>query len=86
MHLTRLFAAALAGLAAMMGGAELSYAQPVSPPGGQLRCDVEGGVSFFVGSSRRLDCVFIADRQPAGILQRLRSTASVSISASNPRA
>jgi hypothetical protein len=58
MRLTR-FAAALAGLAAMAAGsAEFSYAQPVSPPGGQLRCDVEGGVSFFVGSSRRLDCVF----------------------------
>jgi hypothetical protein len=65
MHLTRLFAAALTGLAAMAAGAGLIYAQPVSPPGGQLRCDVEGGVSFFVGSSRRLDCVFTpTDRPP----------------------
>ena len=33
-------------------------AQPVTPPGGQLKCDVEGGLSYIIGSSRRLDCVY----------------------------
>lgn len=65
MRLTRSIAAVVAALAAMVAGsAELGYAQPVSPPGGQLRCDVEGGVSFIVGSSRRLDCVFMPTDSP----------------------
>ncbi|MGA8689062.1 MAG: DUF992 domain-containing protein [Methyloceanibacter sp.] len=29
-----------------------------SSPGGQLRCDVRGGVDFIFGSSKALDCVF----------------------------
>lgn len=29
-----------------------------SSPGGQLRCDVEGGVGFIFGSSKALDCVY----------------------------
>ena len=36
----------------------------MTPPGGQLKCDVEGGLSFFVGSSRGLDCVFMPDGFP----------------------
>lgn len=50
-------AAAAAILAVALPGSA-SLAQPVSPPGGQLKCDVEGGLSYFVGSSRALDCVF----------------------------
>jgi len=48
---------AVAILAAGLSGAP-SLAQPISPPGGQLKCDVEGGLSYIVGSSRRLDCVY----------------------------
>lgn len=47
------------GLAALPAAA-----QPISPPGGQLKCDVEGGLSFIVGSSRRLDCVFTPTASP----------------------
>jgi len=65
MRLTKLSTAIVAALAALLaGGVERAWAQPVSPPGGQLRCDVEGGVSFFVGSSRRLDCVFVPTGSP----------------------
>lgn len=55
-----LVVAAIALLFTALGGPP-SYAQP-TPAAGQLRCDVEGGVSFFVGSSRGLDCVYT----PAG--------------------
>ncbi len=48
---------AVAILAAGLSGTP-SLAQPISPPGGQLKCDVEGGLSYIVGSSRRLDCVY----------------------------
>jgi Protein of unknown function (DUF992) len=37
---------------------------PEAPPGGQLKCDVEGGLSFILGSSRRLDCVYIPTDSP----------------------
>ena len=65
MRLTKVSFAIAAGLAAMLAtGAGTAFAQPMSPPGGQLKCDVEGGVSFFVGSSRRLDCVFTPTDSP----------------------
>lgn len=38
--------------------ATASVAQPITPPGGQLKCDVSGGLSYIVGSSRALDCVY----------------------------
>lgn len=39
-------------------GGPASHAQPVTPPGGQLKCDVSGGLSYILGSSRALDCVY----------------------------
>ena len=39
-----------------IGGA--GAAPPQAPPGGQLKCRVEGGMSFIIGSSRAVDCVF----------------------------
>ena len=41
-----------------------SLAQPITPPGGQLKCDVSGGLSYFVGSSRALDCVYTPNGFP----------------------
>ena len=35
-----------------------------APPGGQLKCRVEGGVSFVVGSNRKVDCVFTPTDSP----------------------
>ena len=35
-----------------------------TPPGGKLKCDVEGGLSYIVGSSRALDCVYMPDSFP----------------------
>lgn len=52
---------AAAVLSASLAGTA-SLAQPITPPGGQLKCDVEGGLSYIIGSSRRLDCVY----QPTG--------------------
>jgi hypothetical protein len=52
--------AALATVVLSLSSAGPSHAQKTSPAG-QLRCDVQGGVSFIVGSSRALDCVY----QPA---------------------
>ena len=51
-----LVAAVLAGSAAV--------AQLTTPPGGKLKCDVEGGLSYIIGSSRALDCVYMADGFP----------------------
>ena len=60
MRLPRWSTAVIAALVALLpGSVEMAWAQPIAPPGGQLKCDVEGGMSFFVGSSRRLDCVFM---------------------------
>jgi hypothetical protein len=65
MRLTRLSTAVIATLVAMLpGSVDKALAQPISPPGGQLKCDVEGGMSFFVGSSRGLDCVFTPTDSP----------------------
>ena len=65
MRLTRLSTAVVTALVALLAGSvDRALAQPMSPPGGQLKCDVEGGVSFFVGSSRRLDCVFTPTDSP----------------------
>ena len=37
-------------------------AQATTPPAGQLKCHVAGGLSFIVGSSRKVDCIYT----PAG--------------------
>ena len=39
--------------------------QAQTPPEGVLRCDVSGGVSFIVGSTRRLECVYSPTQGPA---------------------
>jgi hypothetical protein len=39
-----------------------SFAQ--GPPAGELKSHVEGGVSYILGSSRGLDCVYT----PAGVI------------------
>lgn len=41
-----------------------AVAQPTTPPGGKLKCDVEGGLSYIIGSSRALDCVYMPDGFP----------------------
>jgi hypothetical protein len=65
MRMTGLSTAVITLIALLSGNVDMASAQPISPPGGQLKCDVEGGMSFFVGSSRRLDCVFTpTDRPP----------------------
>jgi hypothetical protein len=47
------------GLALLIFGAIPSLpAVAQSSPGGQLSCDVRGGVGFIIGSSKALDCVF----------------------------
>jgi hypothetical protein len=48
--------------AATIGAAHA--APPQAPPGGQLKCRVEGGMSFIVGSSRKVDCVFTPTDSP----------------------
>lgn len=57
-----------AGLAFLLGLSGISPAlgqEPGAPPAaGRLKCDVAGGVSFFVGSARALDCVFTQKNQP----------------------
>jgi hypothetical protein len=53
-------AASAAAIVAASVAADPSAAQKTSAAG-QLTCDVAGGVSFFIGSSRALDCVY----QPA---------------------
>ena len=60
-RLTNLAAAAMVA-AALTGSAAVS--QPVTPPGGKLKCDVEGGLSYIIGSSRALDCVYMPDGFP----------------------
>lgn len=53
------------GLAAMLGGMMIAgVSQPADAQtiSGQLKCHVEGGMSFIVGSSRQVDCIFT----PAG--------------------
>jgi hypothetical protein len=55
--------AAVALVAAALGGTA-APAQPITPPGGQLKCDVSGGLSYIVGSSRALDCVYTPDGFP----------------------
>ncbi|MGI9385240.1 MAG: DUF992 domain-containing protein [Methyloligellaceae bacterium] len=43
----------------------LQAQRPASPPEGVLRCDVSGGVSFIIGSTRRLECVYSPTQGPA---------------------
>jgi Protein of unknown function (DUF992) len=65
MRLPRWSTAVIAALVALLpGSVDMALAQPIAPPGGPLKCDVEGGLSFFVGSSRRLDCVFMPPDSP----------------------
>ena len=49
---------ALGAAASVIGTAE------AAPPSGQLKCHVEGGMSFIVGSSRRVDCVYTPTDSP----------------------
>lgn len=60
----RLQSAAI-GLVLIAVPAPLSAQQTGSPPEGVLRCDLSGGVSFIVGSTRRLECVYTPTRGPA---------------------
>jgi hypothetical protein len=58
MNLRKQFAA-LALMSVVLGVAcSVGAAQPVAPPGGQLKCHVDSGMGFIVGSSREVDCVF----------------------------
>ncbi len=49
--------AALAALL-MVGMAQPVPVQAQNSPGGQLSCDVQGGIGFIFGSSKALDCVY----------------------------
>ena len=49
-------------------GGPAAHAQ-TPPPGGQLKCDVSGGLSYIVGSSRALDCVFTPTDSPPEFYQ-----------------
>jgi hypothetical protein len=55
---------AVAVLVAAVLSGSASIAQPITPPGGKLKCDVEGGLSYIIGSSRGLDCVYLPDGFP----------------------
>lgn len=58
MNLRKQFAA-LALMSVVLGVAcSVGAAQPAAPPGGQLKCHVDSGMGFIVGSSREVDCVF----------------------------
>lgn len=58
MNLRKQFAA-LALTSLVLGVAcSVGSAQPAAPPGGQLKCHVDSGMGFIVGSSRAVDCVF----------------------------
>ena len=84
MRLTRWSTAVVAALVvSLLGSVGMASAQPISPPGGQLKCDVEGRMSFFIGSRRRLDCVFMPTDSPPELFKG-RSTSLASISAFNP--
>ncbi len=50
-------------------GGPAAQAQPVTPPGGQLKCDVSGGLSYILGSSRALDCVYTPTNFPPEFYQ-----------------
>jgi hypothetical protein len=58
---TLAFAAMLFGGVSMAAGIAPAQNQPIA---GRLKCDVSGGVSFIVGSSRQLDCIFMPNNQP----------------------
>lgn len=68
----RMAFAALVALcgAAVIGPGHVANAQTVS---GQLKCQVEGGMGFIVGSSRAVDCIFT----PAGGLPPERYTGRI---------
>lgn len=55
---TCVYALVTLGLCFGMPARDAFAAPPQSPPGGQLKCHVAGGVAFIVGSSRKVDCVF----------------------------
>ena len=60
-----LWAACFATLGLVTAAPPFSFhanAQATTPPAGQLKCHVAGGLSFIVGSSRKVDCVYT----PAG--------------------
>jgi Protein of unknown function (DUF992) len=68
-HWRRSFAIATATLLLTALGGSASRAQPITPPGGQLKCDVSGGLSYIVGSSRALDCVYTPNGFPPEFYQ-----------------
>jgi hypothetical protein len=51
-----------AGFVTVLGGLATIFmwqaAVAQTPPSGQLKCHVEGGMSFIVGSSRQVDCIY----------------------------
>lgn len=51
-------AAIAVAMSMSMAAVNETAAQPVAPPGGQLKCHVDSGMGFIVGSSREVDCVF----------------------------
>ena len=54
-----------AGFAALVAAASLLWtpqANAQTPPAGQLKCHVDSGMGFIVGSSRKVDCIYT----PAG--------------------
>lgn len=62
----RAFTLRMRGFALVLGALLMGFAVPAAAqsPGGQLKCDVAGGVSFIFGSSRALDCVFTPNEGP----------------------
>ena len=60
-----LWAACFATLGLVTAALPFSFhanAQATTPPAGQLKCQVAGGLSFIVGSSRKVNCIYT----PAG--------------------
>lgn len=73
LHFLPQMAARSVGLAAslLIAASQPMPAAAQSSPGGQLRCDVRGGVGFIFGSSKALDCVFTPN---AGVVQYYAGT------------
>jgi hypothetical protein len=50
--------AAVATLGGLAASGFWHEAAPPTPPSGQLKCHVAGGMSFIIGSSRQVDCIY----------------------------
>jgi hypothetical protein len=63
------------GPAVLLGVLLISWqaANAQTPPSGQLKCHVEGGMAFIVGSSRQVDCIYT----PSGGGEREAYTGSI---------